>query len=181
MDSGTARVGLAALLAAAAFSLGSVALEALAESSDDPRSVADHAAVLVVSAALLGAGAALAFLRRYGARRSRRAGSLGLAVAGGGAALAGVGNAVELGLGVSAFGLLFALGTMTLLVGLLIAGVSVLTAAAPWRWAGLAVVPLAVGFAVGEGPGFVLVGLTWIVLATLLAARTGPFHPDEIA
>ena len=110
-----------------------------------------------------------------------KGGKLGLAVAGVGAALSGVGNAVELGLGVSAFGLLFALGTVALLLGLLIAGVSVLTALAPWRWAGLALVPLVVGFAVGEGPGFVLVGLTWIVLATLLAARTGPFRPDKIA
>jgi hypothetical protein len=170
---------LAALLAAGALSLGGVALEALAESSDDPQSVADYAAVLAVSAALIGAAAALAFLRRYGARRSRRAGNLGLAVAGGGAALAGVGNAVELGLGVSAFGLLFALGTVALLLGLLIAGVSVLMAPPPWRWAGPALVLLAVGIAVGEEAGFVLVGLTWIVLAAMLAARTGPFRPHE--
>jgi hypothetical protein len=102
-------------------------------------------------------------------------------VAGGGAALAGVGNAVELGLGVSAFGLLFALGTVALLVGLLTAGVSILTAPAPWRWAGLALVLLAVGIAVGEEAGFVLVGLTWIVLGALLAARTGPFRRNEIA
>jgi hypothetical protein len=33
---------------------------------------------------------------------------------------------------------------------------------------------------VGEGPGFVLVALTWIVLAVLLAARKGPFRPDEV-
>jgi len=173
--------GLAALLGAGAFSLGGVALEAVAESSDDPQSVTDYAAVLAVSAALLGAGTALAFLRRFGARRSRRAGNLGLAVAGVGAALAGVGNAVELGLGVSSFGLLFALGTVALLLGLLIAAVSVLTAPAPWRWAGLALVLLAVGMAVGEEPGFVLVGVTWIVLAALLAARSGPFRPNEIA
>jgi hypothetical protein len=75
VDSGSARVGLAALLAAGAFSLGGVALEALAESSDDPQSVDDYSALLAVSAALLGAAAALAFLRRYGARRSRRAGT----------------------------------------------------------------------------------------------------------
>jgi hypothetical protein len=172
---------LAVLLAAGAFSLGGLALEAVAESSDDPQSVADYAAVLAVSAALLGAATALAFLRRFDARRSRRAGNLGLAVAGVGAALAGVGNAVELGLGVSAFGLLFALGTVALLLGLLIAGVSVLTAPAPWRWAGLALVLLAVGFAVGEVPGFILVGVTWIALAALLAERSGPFRPNEIA
>jgi hypothetical protein len=81
VDSWTARMGLAALLAAGAFSLGSVALETLAESSDNPQSVADYAAVLAVSAALLGAGTALAFLLRYGARRSRKAGNLGLGAA----------------------------------------------------------------------------------------------------
>jgi drug/metabolite transporter (DMT)-like permease len=178
VESGLVR-GLAALLVAGAFSLGVVALEAVAESSDDPQSVADYAAVLAVSAALLGAATALAFLRRFGARRSRRAGNLALAVAGVGAALAGVGNGVELGLGVSAFELLFALGAVALLLGLLIAGVSVLTAPAPWRWAGLALVLLAVGTAVGEEPGFVLLGVTWIVLAALLAARSGPLPPER--
>jgi hypothetical protein len=174
------RAVLTAFLVAGAFSLGGVALEAVAESSDDPQSVADYAAVLAVSTALLGAATALAFLRRFGARRSRRAGNLGLAVAGVGATLAGVGNAVELGLGVSAFGLLFALGTVALLLGLLIAAVSVLTAPAPWRWAGLALVLLAVGM-VGEEPGLVLVGVTWIVLAALLATGSGPFRANEIA
>jgi MFS family permease len=177
---GSMRAGLAAMLAAAAFSLGNAAI-GLADLDSDDESVADYAAELALSAALIGAAAALLFLRRFDAGRSRRVGGLGWSVALGGAALAGVANFFENGLGVSAFGLLFALGGLALFIGLFTVSVAVLTAAAPWRWASPFLIALALGIAVGHEPGFGLVGLGWIALAALLAARAGPFRPDEIA
>jgi len=169
------------MVAAAGFSLGNAAIGVADPNSDDAESVADYAAELALSAALVGAAAAFVFLRRYDAGRSRRAGDLGWQVAAGGAALAGIGNFFENGLGVSAFGLLFALGGLVLFVGLLTVGIAVLTAASSWRWMAIFLVVLALGIAVGEEPGFGVVGLTWIALAALLAARAGPFRPDENA
>jgi MFS family permease len=178
---GSRRAGLAAMLAAAAFSLGNAAIGLADPDSDDDQSATDYAAELALSAALIGAAAALLFLRQYDVGRSRRVGGLGWSVAVGGAALAGVANFFENGLGVSAFGLLFALGGLALLIGLLTASIAVLTTASPWRWAGLFLLVLALGIAVGHEAGFGLVGLTWIALAAALAARAGPFRTDEIA
>ena len=164
------RASVVAFLAAAALSLANAAIGFAYTNSDDPQSVSDYTAVLLFSAALIGAAAALAVLRRLRVGPSRRAVSLGLAVAAVGAALAGVGNLVEDGLGVSAFGLLFALGGLVLIIGLLTAATMVLTTTPPSRWVSIALVLLAVGFAVGEEPGFALVGLTWLVLARMLVA-----------
>jgi hypothetical protein len=138
------------MLAAATFSLGNAAIGLADPESDDGQSVVDYAAELALSAALIGAAAAFLFLRRYDGGRSRRVGGLGWSVALGGAALAGVGNFFENGLGVSAFGLLFALGGLALLIGLFAVSVAVLAAAAPWRWAGPFLVALALGVAVGQ-------------------------------
>jgi hypothetical protein len=73
-----------------------------------------------------------------------------LAVAVAGGTLAGVGNLVEEAFGVSAFGLLFALGGLA--------------------WSS----------ACGEQAGFALVGLTWIALAFLPGRRTRRFVRPEV-
>jgi energy-coupling factor transporter transmembrane protein EcfT len=77
--------------------------------------------------------------------------------------------------------LLFALGGLVLFIGLLTVGIAVFAAAPPWRGLGIFLLILAVGIAVGEEPGFGLVGLAWIVLAALLATRAGPFRTNKIA
>ena len=169
------------MLAAAGCSLANAAIGVADSNSDDSQSLTDDAAELALSAALIAAAAALLFLRRYDAGRSRRPGDVGWMVAAVGAALAGVGNLFENGFGVSAFGLLFALGGLVLFIGLVTVGIAVFAAAWPWRRIGVFLVVLAVGVVVGEEPGFGLVGLAWIVLAALLAARAGPFRTDEIA
>jgi hypothetical protein len=174
------RAGLAAMLAAAACSLANAAIGVADSNAGDSQSVTDYAAELALSAALIAAAAAFLFLRRYDAGRSRRAGDIGWTVAAVGALLAGVGNLFENGFGVSAFGLLFALGGLVLFIGLLTVGIAVFAAASPWRWVGAFLVVLALGIAVGEEAGFGLVGLAWIVLAALLAAGAGPFRTDEI-
>jgi MFS family permease len=168
------RACLVAFLAAAALSLANAAIGLADTNSDDPQSVSDYAAVLVFSAALIGAAIALAFLRQLRAAPFRSAASIGLAVAATGAALAGVGNFVEDGLGVSAFGFLFALGGLALIIGLFAAATMALTTAPPWRWVGIALVLLAVGIAVGEEPGFALVALMWLVLAFVLVEPRSP-------
>ena len=165
---------LTTALAAAGLSLVNVAVGLADLNSDEPDSVGDHLAVLSFSAALIGGAVALAVLRRVGADRLRTAWSLGLAVAVGGGAAAALGNLVEDSLGVSAFGLLFALGGLALVIGLLAAGGSVLAAAPPWRWVGVALILIAIGTAVGEQVGFTLVGLTWIALAFVLWRSTKP-------
>jgi hypothetical protein len=165
-----------AALAAGGLSLANAAIGLADLNSDDPQSVGEYLAVLLFSAALVGAAVASAFLRRLGADRSPRAWRLGLAVAAIGGALAGVGNFVEDAFGVSAFGLLFALGGLALVIGLLTAGGAALATAPPWRWAGMALVLVAIGIAVGEQAGFALVGLTWIALAFLLGGRTRHFR-----
>ena len=175
------RAGLAAMLAAAGCSLANAAIGVADSNSGDSKSITDYAAELALSAALIAAPAAFLFLRRYDAGRSRRAGDVGCTVAAVGAAFAGVGNLFENGFGVSAFGLLFALGGLVLFIGLLTVGFAVFAAASPWRWVGLLLVVLALGIVVGEEPGFGLVGLVWIALAALLAARSGPFRTDETA
>ena len=86
------RACLTAALAAAVSSLAHAAVGLADLNSDDPHSVGDYLAVLVFSAALIGAAVAFALLRRLGAGRLRRAWSLGLALAAGGGAVAGVGN-----------------------------------------------------------------------------------------
>jgi hypothetical protein len=60
------------------------------------------------------------------------------------------------------------LGLVVAALGLLTAATMVLTKPPPWRWVSVALVLLAVGFAVGEEPGFVLVALTCPVLALRL-------------
>jgi hypothetical protein len=167
-----------AALAAGGLSLANAAIGLADVKSDDPQSVGDYLAVLLFSAALAGAAVASLFLRRLGADRSpRRAWRLGLAVAVVGGALAGVGNLVEDAFGVSAFGLLFALGGLALVLGLLTAGVAMLPTAPPWRWVGVALVLVAIGIVIGEQAGFALVGLTWIALAFLFGGRTRHFRP----
>jgi hypothetical protein len=167
---------LTAALAAGGLSLANAAIGFAEVNSDDPQSVSDYLAVLLFSAALVAAAVASAFLRRLGADRPRRAWGVGLAVAVAGGTLAGAGNLVEDAFGVSAFGLLFALGGLALVIGLLTAGGSVLATAPPWRWVGVALVLVAIGIAVGEQAGFALVGLTWIALAFLLGGRTSHFR-----
>ena len=169
------------MLAAAGCSLANAAIGIADSNSGDSKSFTDYAAELALSAALIAAAAALLFLRRYDPGRSRRAGGVGWTVAAVGAAFAGVGNLFENGFGVSAFGLLFALGGLVLFIGLLTVGIAVFAAASPWRWVGVFLVVLALGIVVGEEPGFGLVGLVWIALAALLAARSGPFRTDETA
>jgi hypothetical protein len=159
-----------ALLAAAALSLANAVIGFADTNSDDPQSVSDYTAVFLFSAALVAAAAALAVLRRLRAGSSRSAPSVGLGVAAAGAALAAAGNLIEDGVGISAFGLLFALGGLILVIGLLTAATMVLTTGPPWRWVGIGLVLLAVGFAVGEEPGFALVALTWLVLALMLVS-----------
>jgi len=132
------RACLAAALAAAVLSLAHAAVGLADLNSDDPDSVGDYLAVLVFSAALIGAAVAFALLRRLGAGRLPRAWSLGLALAVGGGAVAGVGNLGADAFGVSAFDLLFALGGVALVIGVLTAGGSALAAAPPWRWVGVA-------------------------------------------
>jgi hypothetical protein len=175
------RAGLAAMLAAAGGSLTNAAIGLADPNSDDSRSVTDYVAELALSAGLIAAAAAFVFLRRYDRGRSRRGGDVGWTVAVVGAGLAGVGNLFENGFGVSAFGLLFALGGLVLFIGLLTVGIAVFAAAPPWRGLGIFLLILAVGIAVGEEPGFGLVGLAWIVLAALLATRAGPFRTNKIA
>src|SRR5215207_7543879 len=175
------RAGLAAMLAAAGCSLANAAIGVADSNSGDSRSITDYAAELALSAALIAAAAAFVFLRRYDAGRSRRAGDVGWTVAAVGAAFAGVGNLFENGFGVSAFGLLFALGGLGLFIGLVTVGIAVFAAASPWRWVGVFLIVLALGIVVGEEAGFGLVGLAWIALAALLAAREGPFRPDKTA
>jgi peptidoglycan/LPS O-acetylase OafA/YrhL len=170
------RACLVAFLAAAALSLANVVIGFADTNSDDPQSVSDYAAVTLFSAALVGASAALAVLRRLRAGSSRSAPSVGLGVAAAGAALAGVGNLIEDGLGISAFGLLFALGGLVLVIGLLTAATMVLTTGWPLRWVGIGLVLLAVGFAIGEEPGFALVGVTWLVLALVLVSPRSRAH-----
>jgi hypothetical protein len=169
------------MLAAAAFSLGNAAIGLAGSNADDPESVADYAAEIALSAALIAAAAAFVFLRRCDAGRSRKVGKFGWTVSAGGSALAGIGNFFENGLGASAFGLVFAFGGLALFIGLASAGIAVLASAPPWRWLGVALIVFAAGIAVGEEPGFGLIGLTWIAVAALLAGRAGPFRPDEIA
>jgi hypothetical protein len=171
------RACLTAALAAAVFSLANAAVGLADLNSDDPDSVSDYLAVLLFSAALIGAAVASALLRRLGAGRLGKAWHLGLALAVGGGALAGVGNLVEDAFGVSAFGLLFAFGGLALVIGLLTAGGSVLAAAPPWRWAGVALTLIAIGIAVGEEAGFTLVGLAWIALAFVLGRSSTPLRP----
>ena len=168
---------LTAALAAGGLSLANAAIGLADVNSDDPQSVSDYLAVLLFSAALLAAAVASALLRRLGRDRRQRAWGLGLAVAVAGGALAGIGNLGEDLVGVSAFGLSFALGGLALIIGLLIAGGSVLATAPPWRWVGVALIVVAIGIAVGEQAGFALVGLTWIALAFLLGRRTRHFRP----
>jgi hypothetical protein len=60
---GSTRAGLAAMLAAATFSLGNAAIGLADPESDDGQSVVDYAAELALSAALIGAAAAFLFLR----------------------------------------------------------------------------------------------------------------------
>jgi hypothetical protein len=169
------------MLAAAAFSLGNAAIALADPKADDSESVADYAAELALSAALIAAAAAFVFLRRGDAGRSRTAGNIGWTASAGGSALAGIGNFFENGLGVSAFGLLFAFGGLALIIGLATAGIAVLASAPPWRWLGVALIIFAGGTALGEEEGLGLVGLTWIAVAALLARRAGPFRADEIA
>jgi len=169
------------MLAAAGCSLANATIGVADSSSGDSQSVSDYAAELALSAALIAAAAAFLFLRRYDAGRSRRAGDIGWTVAAVGAGLAGVGNLFENGFGVSVFGLLFALGGLVLFIGLLVVSIAVFAAASPWRWVGVFLVVLALGIVVGEEAGFGLVGLVWIILAALLAARAGPFRTDETA
>jgi len=166
------------MLVAAGCSLANAAIGVADSNSGDSESGTEYAAELALSAALIAAAAALLFLRRYDGGRSRRAGHVGWTVAAVGAAFAGVGNLFENGFGVSAFALLFVLGGLVLFVGLLTVGIAVFAAASPWRWVGVLLGVLALGIVVGEEPGFGLVGLVWIVLAALLAARAGPFRTN---
>jgi hypothetical protein len=159
-----------AALVAGGLSLANAAIGLADTDSDDPQSAGDYAAIVVFSAALVGAAIASGSLRRLGAARSRRAAGLGLATAATGGALAGIGNLLEDGFGVSAFGLLFALGGLILIIGLLAAGVA-LTIAPGWRLVGVALLLVAVGIAVGEEPGFALAGLSWTASAVVLAGR----------
>jgi len=169
------------MLAAAGGSLTNAAIGVADVNSGDSGSVTEYVAELALSAALIAAAAAFLFLRRYDGGRSRRGGDVGWTVAVVGAGLAGVGNLFENGFGVSAFGLLFALGGLVLFIGLLTVGIAVFAAAAPWRGVAVFLLVLAVGIVVGEEPGFGVVGLAWIVLAALLAAGAGPFRTGEIA
>ena len=75
---------MTAALAAAVLSLAHAAVGLADLNSDDPDSVGDYLAVVVFSAALIGAAVALALLRRLGAGRLRRTWNLGLALAVGG-------------------------------------------------------------------------------------------------
>ena len=163
------RACLTAIFAAAGFSLANAAVGLADVNSNDPQSFSDYLAVLLFSAALVGAAVASAFLRRLGAGRSRGAWSLGLAVAVAGGTLAGVGNLGEDAFGVSAFGLLFALGGLALVIGLVTAGGSAVAVAPSRRWLGAALVLVGIGIAVGEQAGFALVGLAWIAAGVLLA------------
>ena len=169
------RACLTAPLTAGGLSLTNAAIGLADVDSDDPQSVSDYLAVLLFSAALVATALAAAFLRRLGADRPRRACDVGVAVAMVGGTLAGVGNLVEDAFAVSAFGVLFALGGLALVVGLLTAGASLLATAPPRRWVGVALILVAIGIAVGEQAGFALVGLTWIALAFLLGGRTRDF------
>ena len=63
------------------------------------------------------------------------------------------------------------------MIGVLIAGGSVLWAAPSWRWVGVALTLIAIGIAVGEQAGFTLVGLAWIALALVLGRTATPFRP----
>jgi hypothetical protein len=170
VEDGSTQARLVAFFAAAALSLANAVIGFADTNSDDPQSVSDYAAVVLFSAALLAATAALVVLRRFLAGPSKSALSVGLALAAAGAALAGAGNLIEDGLGISAFGLLFVLGGLVLVIGLLTAATIVVTTGAPWRWVGIGLVLLAVGFAVGEEPGFAIVAVTWLVLALLLVS-----------
>jgi hypothetical protein len=165
VELGSMRACLVAFFVAAALSLAYAAIGFADTNSDDPQSVSDYAAVILFSAALIGVAAALAFLRQLRAAPSRSSASIGLAAAAAGAALAGVGNFIEDGLGVSAFGLLFVLGGLALIVGVLAAATMAITTAPPWRWVGVALFLLAAGIAIGEEPGFALVALVWLALA----------------
>ena len=100
-----------------------------------------------------------------------------MAVAVTGGALAGLGNLVEDAFGVSAFGLLFALGGLALVIGLLTAGGSALASAPPRRWVGSALILVAIGIAIGEEAGFAVAGVAWIALARLLERRGRDSNP----
>ena len=171
------RARLTAALTAAVLSFAHAALGLADLNSDEPESVSDYLAVLLFSASLTAAAVAFALLRRLGAGRLRRTWRLGLALAVAGGAAASVGNLGADAFGVSAFDLLFALGGLALLIGVLTAGASVLLAGPPWRWAGLALSLIAIAIAVGEQAGFTLVGLGWIALALVLGRSATPLRP----
>ncbi len=170
------RIGLAALSLAGALWLANVALGTGGEHTY-AQSTLDYVEVLAYSAALLGLVPALLVLRSWDQRRSGRLGAIALFSAGAGAAIAAAANFGEDALGVKALGdSVYFPAVLVLMLGLLLLGVALLRAPAPWRW--IAAWPLAtlVAFlAAGNAAGFI-VGPLWIALGALLWVRRGPFR-----
>jgi hypothetical protein len=135
-----------------------------------PTTTLDWTAVATFTAFLLAAACALLVL----AHEHRGVARLAFALAAFGAALAGVGNALEDGAGVSECGSAFAAGILVMVAGLLVAGILGARPSGRPRWLGpllfANIALLGVSF---DTLGLAFFGATWIVLAVFVGRGLG--------
>ena len=151
-------------LIAALLALARVGLDVFGPSYYAPESVLDYVAVLLMTMVLSATGVALVELFR--SPLVSRGAWLTLFPAGG-AIVAGLGNLLEDGFGVESAVWAFFVGSVTMVFGLVIAGVAILTVRSPWRWTGLALIAGGVGYGMGDA-GLLLFGIVWLTFAVVL-------------
>ncbi len=149
-----------------------------------PQSPLDYAAVAAYSLALLAlvpVAVGLRALQEPPPGRWGRTGRWGSHLLVWGAAMAGLGNLVEDGLGFPPAGLVYVAGALLLPVGLLVLGIATLRAGVLPRWTGWAFLAGMLGFLFIEWGGAFVLGAACLALGALLSTtRWGGTSPGQL-
>jgi hypothetical protein len=140
-----------------------------------PRTPLDYAAVVGTSLALALLAVGLWGLYQHNPAppgRAQTAWRIGVAVACASALTVGVSNFIEDALGVKALGMVWVIGILALLAGLLIAGVSAFWVKGFRWWVGGLLLACAIGLLFTEWNGQFGVGLALLALAVLKGTRS---------